>query len=272
MNEHDYRVAVATLPPAQKRVFDALCDNGPLDDHELGAALDTDGTRSGFTTRRGELVKLGLVREAGRRGRRRLWEVTPPAEVEAERERATQVTPRLRVIRRFRDLPLETRWEIAMAIADDEELQNAISDPQGAATRRQRNAFKKAVQRRERNRREDARRLKEALEQELPGVEAMRFRQILRESNDAIRAIRALYDEERERPVLLSEAAVPDAEWERILHEIEEGIRQHELVYELIAPLIGAPSRRVVDIELGEGDVVEDAEYELVATLGPDEA
>jgi hypothetical protein len=49
---------------------------------------------------------------------------------------------------------------------------------------------------------------------------------------------------------------------------IEEGIRQHEEAYEAVAGLVGAPSRRTADVELDESEVIEDAEYELIAELG----
>ena len=272
MDDDTYTATVAKLSPSRKVVYDAIHDYGPIDDHELGAILGTDSTQSGFTTRRNDLLKMGLVRVAFMRGRRRVWELTPAADVEKVRDEVAQEGPRLRVIRRFRDLPLETRFDIAMAIADDEELQDAIGDPAGSATRRQRSAYKKAVSRRDREKRRADRELRDALEQKAPGVEAMQFRKILREANDAMRAIRALYDEERERRVILGETGVSDEEWERILREIEEDIRQHEKIYEMIAALIDAPSRVQVDYEISEDEVIEDGEYELVKALGLESA
>ena len=212
-------------------------------------------------------MKIGLVRAVGKANGRRVWAVTAPSEVEAARESDERSGLRLRPISEH---PLDVRVSAFLRLADDQEVQDAINDPQGSAKRRQRSRLKAAVAHNARERRERARELRDALAQEHPAVEAMRFRNALRDATDVIRALRALHDEERERRALVGEEAVADSEWERVLRAVEEGIRQHEEAYEVIARMIDAPSRKAIDIELGDDEVVEDAEYELVAKLGED--
>jgi hypothetical protein len=265
MNEHDHAAMIGRLAPSKRNVYDAIREHGPLDDHQLGALIDPGGT-SGFRGRRGDLVKMGLVRAVGKSHGRKVWAVTPPAEVEAAHEAEKQTEPRRRPIT-DRHFPLEARVRAFLRLADDPEVQDAVKDPEGSAKRRQRSHLKAAVARNTREKRERAAELREAIDRDHPSVEAMRFRNALRDANDVIRALRALHEEERERRTLVDEDGVPDSEWERVLRVVEDGIRQHEEAYEVIARMINAPSRRQVDIELDEGEV-EEAEYEVIAALG----
>jgi hypothetical protein len=262
MNEHDHARLIEGLPPSKRKVYDAIRDHGPLDDHRLGALVDPAGT-SGFRARRKDLARAGLVCVVGKAEGRNVWAVTPPAEVEAARDKDEVSGPRLRPIGRKH--PLELRVNVFLRLADDPEVQDAINDPEGSAKRRQRSRLKAAVARNNRERRERERELRAAVEQEHPAVEAMRFRNALRDANDVIRALRTLHEEEHERRKLLGEETVAEGEWERVLRAVEDGINQHEQAYEVIARMIDAPSRRVFDLELPENQAIEDAEFELVA-------
>jgi hypothetical protein len=264
MNDPDYAALVNRLSPSKRMVYDAILEHGPLDDHELGALVDPAGT-SGFRGRRRDLAKLGLIRAVGKAHGRTVWAVTPPAEVEAARALDERRGVRLRPIAEH---PLDVRVNAFLRLADDKEVQDAINDPEGSAKRRQRARLKAALARNDRERRERARELREAIEQEHPSAEAMRFRNALRDASDVIRALRVLHDEEHERRSLLGDEAIPDSEWERVLRVIDDGIRQHDEAYEAVARMINAPPRRPADVELREDEVTEDAEYELISSLG----
>jgi hypothetical protein len=267
MNENEYSAVVDRLPLSKRKVYEAIRDHGPLDDHKLGALIDPAGT-SGFRARRKDLVRMGLVRAVGKAERRTIWALTPPSEVEAARETDKESGMRLRPLGRSH--PLDVRVSAFLRLADDPEVQDAINDPEGSAKRRQRSRLKSAVARNARDRRERERELRDAIERQNPSAEAMRFRNALRDASDLIRALRALHEEELERRTLVGEHAVPDGEWERVLRAIELGIRHHEEAYEVVARMIGAPSRLNIDVELAEEDVIEEAEYELISALGKD--
>ena len=65
--------------------------------------------------------------------------------------------------------------------------------------RRQRARLKAALARNNRDRRERARELRQATEQDHPAVEAMRFRHALRDASDVIRALRVLHEDGKHR-------------------------------------------------------------------------
>lgn len=264
MDEQDYARLVDRLPPSKRVVYDALRDNPPLTDVELHALVGTGPDPGAVRTRRAELARLGVVRQAGKRGASKVWTLTPPNEVEAVAE---GTTGRARPIS---DHPLNVRVEVFLKLADDPEVREAIDRPDLAVRRRQRKGVKAVLARNARERRERERELRNAVEEELPAVEALRLRNAILDAEDLIRALRVVLDDDLERRRLLGDAAVPDAEWWRVLRAIETGIRHHESAYESVARLVGAPSRRPVDVELDEDDVIDDAEYELVAELSRD--
>ena len=260
MNDDDYSALIGRLSKSKRCVYEALRDNPPLTDVDSHGLVR--GRAGEVPTRRAELARLGIVRQAGKRGASKLWTLAPPADVEAV---AQNTKARLRPINEH---PLDVRVNAFLALADDEEVREAIEDPERSMKRQQRKSVRTVLARNARERRERERQLREAMEQELPAVEAMRLRNAILDADDLIRALRVVLDEENERRRMIADPAVPDAEWGRVLRALEAGIRHHENAYESVARLIDAPSRNVADIELDEGDVIEDAEYELVAELG----
>jgi hypothetical protein len=257
MIANDHAALIGRLPPSKRRVFEALREAGhSLTDLEIHAALGGNGDPGASRTRRAELGKMGLVRQAkpGRRGGKKLWEVTPASEVEAVAEAAAEKGPRLRPVTEH---PLETRVEAFVKLAADPEVQEAIENPDGSATRRERAKARAAIAQAKRERRRE---LKEKEAAKHPATEAIRLRNAVDDSGDYIRSLVELNDEEAERERLFGEGAVVPGEWERVLRHIAELERQTGRAYESIARRIGAPSRLEADVEYGE-DEVEDAEF-----------
>jgi hypothetical protein len=68
-----------------------------------------------------------------------------------------------------------------------------------------------------------------------------------------------------------AEEFIPSERWAEAAELVVVGIGHHEELYEAIARVTGQPSRRDSDIELGEHEIIEDAEVlELIAAAGED--
>jgi hypothetical protein len=255
MNDHDHEALIEGLPRSKRGPFDVLGRAAPLTAIEVHAALGVGGDPGSTRTRLLELGKMGLVRQAGRRGKKTLWEVTPAAEVEAAAEAAGKKAPRRRSVAQ-RDLGERVAEFNALLV--DPEVIEALEDPTGSATKRERARARSAI---EKARRERRRQLREAEAANHPAVEAIRQRKAVQDAGDLIRSLRVFGEEEHERRVLLGQELVADAEWERILRAIQELERHSGDLYEHVARMIGAPSRVEVDVEYEEGEV-EDADYD----------
>jgi hypothetical protein len=255
MSENEYAALIDRLPPSRRGAFDVLAERGQLTDLEVHAALGRDGDQGPTRARIAELRQAGLVRQVGKRGGRKLWEVTPPAEVEAAAEAVGKKGPRRRPVA---DRDLDERVATFHELLSDPEVQEAVEDPSGSSTKRQRAKVKRATERAKRERR---RQLKKMDADNHPSVEAMRLRHAVEDAGDYLRSLRAFNEEDWERRMLLGEELVFGPEWGNILREIEELERQADETWELIARRSGVPSRREVDIELD----AEDADYEELA-------
>src|SRR5438128_2221409 len=87
MNEHDYAEVIERLPPSKRAVYDALRNNAPLTDIELHALVGKGPDPGAVRTRRAELARIGVVRQAGNRGKSKLWTLAPPEDVEVIAEK-----------------------------------------------------------------------------------------------------------------------------------------------------------------------------------------
>ena len=250
MTTDEYAQSRRELPEARRRVFDAFLEHGPLTNHEVDDLVG-DSSRGKCTL---ELRRLGLVRPAGRRGGRRLWEATPPAEVEAMAEAASQLKPRLRPIEK-RDL--DSRVSDFRKLLTDPEVQDALLDPEGTATKRERQKARTAL---EQERRNSRRRLREAEAGEHPLLEVMRLRDSLLQASSWVASLRLAFEEERERRTLIGESGVHDGEWETVLKAVADLDRRTDDMYESVARMIDAPSRREADVEYDD-DEIEDADF-----------
>jgi hypothetical protein len=259
MNDNDHGELIGRQPQARRRTFDALLERGTSTALEVHEALGLDSDPGATRTRVVELAKLGLVRQRGSRGGKKLWEVTPAAEVEAAAEAAAKTGPRRRPVT---DRDLDERVASLNDLLADPEVREAFEDPAGSSTKRQRAKVKSAAKRAERER---ARQLRELEVENHPTVEAIRVRKVLKDMIDHLRSLRVMNEDEWDRRRLLDQELVPDAEWERILRLIEELERHADETYAFIARMCGVagrpPARREFDFEI---DDVEDVDYHEV--------
>jgi len=262
VTEAELLESVQRLSPSRARVYAVMLDRGPVTDLEIAHALDPDADPGAARGRRGELVKIGLVRPAGRRGRQRLWETTPADRVESARESASRQGPRLRDISEH---PLEVRVRAFQRLADDPEVQEAINDPASSARRRHRTRLRAVLRAAEQERRARERELRAAAENRSVDLEFIKYRNGLKDGVDRARAMGVLAEEQ----LRSGEEVMAPAQWETVAKLAEEGIEEHEGLYKVVARHANLPSRQKVDVELGDADVIEDAEVlELIATMG----
>lgn len=256
MTESDLDRLVASLSTARRAVYEAISEHGPVSDYDVHSLLQWEYPAAVVAARRGELVRIGLVRQAGKEGRRKTWMVTPASEVEAARLEAPRV--------RHRDLdklPLGLRTHAFLALARDKEVQKTVLALENGANRRDRARLRDVLRQDEKARRERERELRDTRD---ASVEFIRIRNRLKDSADQIRAIAVMLHEDLDR----GESAIPPQFWDVIPELLKEVIEHAEEAYEDIARSTGHPSRREVDIEISE-DEIEDAEIaELVETLG----
>ena len=261
MNDQEYAATIHRLSPSQRRVFDVILERGPLTDDETHEAIGRGGAADLTRPRRNELRKLGLVRPAGKRGGRQLWAATPASEVEAVAEAARQAGPRVRPVT---DRDLDTRVGTFLELLADPEVQEAVKDPAGSATKRQRQRVRGARARAERERRRE---LNEALEAKHPAVEAIEVRNAVKDGAAKLSDLLEMTAKEWDRRALLGQEAVAVGEFERILRAVEELEEQAEAAYDLAARTAGlpgrAPARRDYDFEYDDGEIEEVEDREL---------
>jgi hypothetical protein len=264
----DHAALIEGLAPRHRRVLDVIAERGPLTDLELRDALGHNGDASGPRTRRNELCKMGLVRQAkpGRRGGKALWEATPADQVEALREAAERTPPRVRAVETH---DLGTRVEAFRKLLADPEVQEEIENPDGAATKREKRKLKAAMERELRDRKRE---LREAEQAKHPALTAIQLREALRSADDKIHALTTVLDEERERRTLFGESPVVDEEWRRCIRHSETLERHVDVFVEAALRIIGEPSRREADVEYADDEIEEaefsDAESDLIEKLG----
>lgn len=265
MNETALQEIVRKLPRRRAEVYNVILERGPITDLEISHIVDPEGDPGAARGRRAELVKAGLVRASNKRGSQQMWEATAADEIEVAREAAERRAPRVRDISKR---PLDVRVRAFLTLARDQEVQEAVANPESAARRRDRARLRDVLRQDERERRERARELREAAQRGDGHVEFIRFRNALRDADDRVRALRVLFEE---RLLVGDTFAVPAARWAEVADLLVEGVRHHEELYELVARLAGRPSRKEADFEYGDDEIIEDAEVlELIAAAGED--
>jgi hypothetical protein len=264
MEQQDYDALVAALAPAQRLVFEAIREHGPVTDEHVCELTGVAG-RS-VRPRRAELAKHGLVRRirsdtADTTRRVGVWELVPPEEVESAREAAHAVGPRRRKVS---DLPLEVRVRAFFALARDEAVQVAVTESKERGARRARARIRDVLRQDERARRERMAELREAEEQASSLVDFLKTRNTLKRQEEVVRATLVFLREEVERQRMFGESAIPERLWALVPGLLVEVIEACESAYEEIARHTGHPSRRQVDIELDDADVIDGELLELV--------
>ena len=158
---------VASLPARQKNVYEAIREHGPISGPKLKAFVDE--ANAGYTGRLRELADKGVVRHPVKPSThpvheasiwratsensavvdevlvwattmKGFWEVTPAADVEAEREKAAK---RKRRVKDVSELPLDERVQWKLYLDTDPEVEQAIKDPVHAERKKERDRLRR---------------------------------------------------------------------------------------------------------------------------------
>lgn len=257
---------VSRLSPARRAVYEAFLQHGAMTDDDL--VIKTGIKKATSSPRRSDLVKMGLIEAVGKGktptgGRATRWDLVPPERIAAARAQASQKGPRRRPIQKY---PLEQRLEIVRQLLDMDDLNEAIRDLHGRAWSRVRGRAQDRRGDRERERRENDARLREAEQRGSPVAEYFKLRRILMTSAERVHAVTRLVSEELERR-FSGEQKIPVNAWADVADLLNDLARSCDEA--------NAQIREVMGDTLGD-DVIEGSviviEESLELPEGDDEA
>lgn len=242
--------AVEALNADQRAVFKAVAQHGPLTDD---AIVDLTGLTKGTASpRRSDLVKRGLVQQAGMGksalgNSARLWSVVPVEERQAARARHEKKVRR----RPITDFPLSDRLEMVRQLLEMNDVNDAIRQKRGRAWSRARGRSQDHQGERKQRMRENEAALREAERQDAPIAEYYKLRRNLLQSVERVRAVQNLVTEELERREY-GGIAIPLSGWSEVADLLDDlcGIAQE--TNEAIRKVMGALGDDVI-----EGTVIE---------------
>ncbi len=247
--------ALAGLPPKAKQVYDAFVAHGePMTDDELA---EVSGIGKGTASpRRADLARAGLLEVAGHAKTKtgstaKTWRLVPADRVAAVAEAAADKGERVKDPTKRK---LEERVEIVRRLLEMDDVNAAIQNRKGKAWSRVRGRGQDEKSARERARRENAAKLREAERRGSPQAEYYKLRRALLESGDKVRAVRQLVDEELDRRFEPGGQVIPVQAWPDVVDLLDDLERDARECAERVREVMGAMDGDVIEGEAVEVD------------------
>lgn len=266
MDNDTYRRTVDALSPSRRLVFDALESLGAATDDDLATAVGR--SRSRVIPRRGDLARMGLVRETGQGTSEAgnptaIWETVPPEDVEQLREEAEGKGPRRLSVRQW---PLDERIAVARVLLREKAVYDALiapSDEPGG--RRARARARQAMEKGQRERTHEIK-TRAAEGEELGHV--LKAKDHLRRAIDVVRTIGFILEDERERDDAKELMLIPEWAWPQVVELLDELLSVAEQTHDRASEHIGMAPKSPMRILGGE-----DHDYTIRPTkpVGPND-
>lgn len=251
---------VEHLRETQRPIYDVLRDFGPQTDEQIQRRIDKPANK--VCPRRLELVKMGLVEEAGNgtttTGRKaKLWQVVPPERVAEAKVAAAGRKERRKTIL---DAPLEDQVKAVQLLLRDGRVNAAIMNLQGRAGERARGRAQGAKSAAERERREIREQIKEAEREQAAVLHFLKLKRNLKDTEQVIRAVTSFIDADMQRGRDYGEPLIHADYWPEVRALLSDVID------------LATDARDRLDVATGESnaDIIDVEAVEIVELVMPD--
>jgi hypothetical protein len=247
-----HRQTVARLRETQLPIYEAIRDHGPMTDEQIQVLLGKPASK--VSTRRLDLVKLGLVEEAGT-GRTRsgktakLWALVAPEKVAEARAAAASRKQRRRTIL---DASLEEKVKVVQILLKDDRVNAAVMNLQGRAGERARGRARGARSAAERERRDLKAQIEEAEREQSALLNFFKLKRHIKDTEEVMRAVGLFVAEEVGRQRDYGEATVPVPYWDEVHAGLTDIVDLALDARATIEVLTGASDADVIDVEAVE--------------------